>query len=40
MIIDFDSKICFCVEDLINSEIDRFADLFEISTKMILRAFS
>jgi hypothetical protein len=34
MIIEFDSKACLFVEDLIDSKIDRFADvLFEISTK-------
>ncbi len=34
MIIEFNSMICFFVEDLINSMIDYFVNaLFEISTK-------
>ncbi len=33
MIIEFDSKACFFVEDPIDSKIDRFADLSEISAK-------
>jgi hypothetical protein len=33
MIIEFDWKVCFFVENLIDSKIDRFADLFEISTR-------
>jgi hypothetical protein len=33
MIIEFNLRICFFVEDSIESKIDRFADLFEISTK-------
>jgi hypothetical protein len=33
MIIEFDSKACLFVEDSIDSKIDRFADLFKISTK-------
>ncbi len=33
MIIEFNSRICLFVEDSIDSEVDRFADLFEISTK-------
>ncbi len=33
MIIEFDSRTCLFVEDSIDSETDRFADLFEISTK-------
>jgi hypothetical protein len=33
MIIKFDSKTCLFVEDSIDSKIDHFADLFEISTR-------
>jgi hypothetical protein len=33
MIIEFDSRACLFVEDSIDSEIDCFADLSEISTR-------
>ncbi len=33
MIIEFDSKAYFFVEDSIDSKTDHFVDLFEISTK-------
>ncbi len=33
MIIEFNSRICHFVEDLIDSKINHFADLFEISTR-------
>jgi hypothetical protein len=33
MIIEFNSRIYFFVENSIDSKIDRFVDLFEISTR-------